>query len=715
MGGMVFGGIARERIQFNEQTLWLGSDATKDMGGYQPFGDLWFDLEIPSGNAVPADYRRELDLDAAVARVSYTLGGVPDRREAFASHPAGVLVVRLTASESGRLHCRLGLTDVRATPAAPLPAGLSSGANLAAPASAAAPRALAIAGALPNQLRYAAALRVIVEGGELIEGTEGGRVRGADAVTLFLAAATDFTRDFPRGERGPDPVATVRTRLDRAAAAPYANLLRDHLADHRALYRRVRLDLGPTSVSDQSIPRRLAAVKNGQPDPALAALLFHFGRYLLIASSRPGGLPANLQGLWNQDLKPAWFSGYTTNINVEMNYWPAETTALSECHQPLLDWIEHLAAVQKRSTDPRLKTAHGWIIYSTNNPFGGNTAWAIHQPGSAWLAQHFYEHFAFGRDRSFLERRAYPILRELSLYWADRLVAGPGDTLVTPDGWSPEHGPVLENGRLVLKEGDRTPHPGVSYDQQIVHDLFTHFLAAATELGLDAPLRARITEVRRRLLGPKVGRWGQLQEWMEDVDLPTDQHRHISHLFALHPGRQISPLRTPDLAAAARVTLDARGDRATGWSRAWKINFWARLHDGDRAESVLRSLLEPVAPTVRAGGSYPNLFGAHPPFQMDSNFGATAGIAEMLLQSHDRDAAGRPLIHLLPALPAAWADGAVTGLRARGGLEIDLSWRAGRLTAATLRARHGAIDAALRVGAETRPLRLAAGEQLVWP
>jgi alpha-L-fucosidase 2 len=273
----------------------------------------------------------------------------------------------------------------------------------------------------------------------------------------------------------------------------------------------------------------------------------------------------------------------------------------------------------------------------------------------------------------------------------------------------------MQDGQLVLKEGDRTPHPGVSYDQQIVWDLFANFLAASTELGRDAPLREKIADARSRLLGPKVGRWGQLQEWMEDVDSPTDTHRHVSHLFALHPGRQISPHRTPALAAAARVSLDARGDRATGWSRAWKVNFWARLHDGDRAESVVRGLLEPVAPGGRHGGSYPNLFGAHPPFQMDSNFGVTAGIAEMFLQSHDRDAAGRPLIHLLPALPAGWPAGSVTGLRARGCLEIDLAWRAGRLTAATLRALHAPIDAALRVGAETCPLRLAVGEQLVWP
>lgn len=694
MGGMVFGGVAREQVQFNEQTLWLGGDKTQDMGGYQPFGDLYLDFEHGAGAVT--NYRRELDLDRAVNRVTYTVGDVTYVREAFASHPAGIVAVRLSANQPRRIRVTVRLTDAHE--------GVIT----------AAADTVSSAGRLPNGLSYAAAARVVSEGGRIT--TTGGRVAVADAdtVTILLAAATDFARDFPQGRRGPEPVAAVAGKLRRAATIPYAALQQAHVADHQALFRRVRLDLGAGAISARPTDERLAANAKGPRDPALAALLFNYGRYLLIACSRPGGLPANLQGLWNANPKPAWFSGYTTNINVEMNYWPAEPTALPECHEPLFEWIEHLAAVQKRSTDPRLKTSTGWIIYSTNNPFGGNTGWAIHQPGSAWLAQHPFEHFAFTGDRLFLAERAYPLLRELTRYWADRLVPGAGGRLVTPDGWSPEHGPVKENGKIVLKEGDRAPHPGVSYDQQIVWDLFTNFIEASTVLGADPAMRAEITATRDKLLGPTVGRWGQIQEWMEDVDDPADHHRHVSHLFALHPGRQISPVATPDWAAAAKVSLNARGDGATGWSRAWKVNFWARLLDGDRAESILGGLLNLVPPTGRSGGSYPNLFGAHPPFQMDSNFGATAGIAEMLLQSHARDAAGVRVIHLLPALPAAWADGSVTGLRARGGCEVDLRWRGGRLVAATVRTLSGPATFVVRYGAETRPVSLESGKTYTW-
>ncbi|GAB2556916.1 glycoside hydrolase family 95 protein [Spirosoma aerophilum] len=674
MGGMLFGGIRSEHLQFNEQSLVTGT--TRKVGFYQPFGDVFVDLD----SAGPIrSYRRELNLQNAVHTVQYEANGVRFSRTAFASFPDQVQVLHFTADKAGQLTGTVRLTDAHQAPLR-----VEDGKLIAT-------------GTLENGMAYEAQVRVLATGGNVSATAAGIHVEKATALTVLLTAGTSFVNDESRNFSGPHPHDMLSRRLAKAASQSVNQLKKAHLRDYQSLFGRVSLQLGPPGLAvPPPIPDRLAAYAQGKNDPALEALLFQFGRYLLISSSRPGGLPANLQGLWNNELKPPWYSQYTTNINVEMNYWLAEQTNLAECHMPLLDWIENLARVQKKSTDPARKTDTGWVIYSTNNSMGGPSTWRIHRPGSAWLSQHLWEHYAFGGNRLFLKERAYPMLKELTAYWAGHLVAGPNGKLISPDGWSPEHAPGL-------KEGDITAYPGASYDQQIVYDLFTNYVEAARTLGVDTEYAAKIEALRSQLLGPQVGQWGQLQEWMEDVDDPRDDHRHNSHMFAVHPGRQISPRLTPEWAKAAFVSLRARGDKSTGWSSAWKINLYARLHDANWAHTLVRRLLRPVDPKQTSfsydGGSYPNLFGAHPPFQIDSNFGYTAGITEMLLQSQLGE------LDLLPALPAAWAEGSVTGLRARGGLTVDICWWAGKLMYAVLTAiRTGTYT--LRTGNQVKQVHL---------
>lgn len=718
MGAMVFGQVNKERIQFNEQTLWTGVSASQKitghntgdgaMGDYQPFGDVL--LDFPASSEPVSAYRRELDLRTAVATTRYKVGDTTFTREVFASHPDRVVVVRLTTDRPSALTFDVSLRDVPRRQLAPVATSVDVEA-----------RELTFAGRLSrppgvpatdlrwNNMAYHATLRVMPEGGQVVASTSGAAlsVVGANAVTLLLAAATDYDLDPRKNFRGEAPAPKVAAALQRAAQKSFADLLAGHVADHQALYGRVALDLGDHARDAVPTHQRLKDYKAGATDRSLEALLFHYGRYLSIASVRPGGLPANLQGLWNDNPAPAWYSGYTHNTNVQMNNWLNETANLTECVEPLFDWIENIELSTRLNPDPRLRTELGWVMYSTHNPVGGNSGWAFHRPGSAWLSQHFWEHYAFGGDQEFLRTRAYPQLRELTRMWDARLVEGPNGKLITPDGWSPEHGPVRSpEGKITIKEGDRTPHPGVSYDQQIVWDLFTNFLQASADLDLDPELRARITERRSRLLGPQVGRWGQIQEWMEDVDDPKHEYRHFGHLYALHPGRQITPHATPEFARAAKVTLDARSDGNVGWSRAWKILFRARLHDGDAATRVIRSTLEYVPANVRGSGTYANLFGAGPPFQIDANFGYTAGIVELLLQSHEQTGDGVWILDLLPALPKAWPSGSVKGLRARGGFTVDLDWREGRLVSAKI-SSHLGRPAVLRVGAETHPLNLA--------
>jgi len=693
MGAMLFGGTDLERIQFNEISLWGGdrmprleNKEEEDMGYYQAFGDLF--IRLGHDPAEVSNYRRQLDIDSAIHSVEYDYQGVHYVQTAFASHPAKAIIVHLSADKPASYNGRVWLTDMH-------------GADIGL-----ADNRFQAVGKVPS-FEYEAQLQVLSQGGKLERATPQNAWKSpmaplglgfseCDSLTLVLSAGTNFAQDFSKEWLGEHPHARVTRHVDAAAGMSVDELLAEHVADYQSLFRRFSINVGQTApelAARSTLERLEAYTLEKASDPELEALFCQFGRYLLISCSRPGGLPANLQGVWNHSNEPAWAGDYHSNINLEMNYWPVETANIAECHVSFIDYVESIRETSALNTRLHYGDVRGWTVQTMNNACGISW-WKWNPPGSAWYAQHLWEHYAFGRDKDYLRNTAYPILKEVCHFWEDHLKRRPDGTLVTPDGWSPEQG----------KYG---PEEGVTYDQEIIYDLFTNTIEAADELDDDKEFRDHIAAMRDDLLKPAIGRWGQLKEWEEDRDDPNDKHRHVSHLFALFPGRQISMALTPELAEAARVSLNARGDASTGWSRAWKINFWARLGDGNRAHKVLRGLINLVGETRTiygdsGGGVYSNLLCSHPPFQIDGNLGATAGYCEMLVQSHANQ------IQLLPALPDEWATGSIKGLCARGGFEVDMNWKDGRLTKAVIHSKSG-LPCRVVYGGRTWELETTAG------
>ena len=649
LGAMIFGGVEKERIQFNEDSLWVGDE--KDTGAYQAFGDIYIEMDHQSAER----YRRELDISRAVHTITYENNGVAYKREYFSSNPAGVMVFHFTADRKAAYTATISLTDMHKAMIS------ADGNKITASGSLKGYKYRKSKDEYDIALDYESQLMVLSRGGSMsvVDGRQI-KLDKVDSFTILLAADTDYINRRDKGWKGEHPHKRIAARLDAASRKDVEDLLSEHVGDYQSLFNRFALEIGAAPADRLSLPTdaRLAAYKESKGDPGLERLLFLYARYLMISCSRPGCLPANLQGLWNSSNNPPWRCDYHSDVNVQMNYWFVDQVNLSECFLPLAEWVEVIRPVRRDETKAAFNR-RGWICHAENGLFGGST-WKWSKGDAAWIAQNIYDHYRFTLDEQYLRTRAYPLLKELCEYWQDELKELGDGTLVSPNGFSPEHGPNED---------------GVSFDQQLVWDVFTSYIEASEVLGRDENFRKDVASMKEHLLGPKIGKWGQLQEWMVDRDDPKDKHRHLSHMIAVHPGRQISPLTTPKLAEAARVSMNARGDGATGWSKAWKINIWARLHDSDRAYKLLSEMLQ--------NNIFNNLYDAHPPFQIDGNFGYASGICEMLLQSHMGE------IHILPALPQAWPDGHVKGIKARGGFVVDIYWEKGAMAKAVVRSAKG--------------------------
>ena len=726
IGAMVFGGAEHERLQINESTLWGGGPRDYTAPGastrleeirqliftgrvaeaeklseammgrpkllmpYQPFCDVRLDFP---GHDQATSYSRQLRLDGAMVDTSYTIGPTTFRREVFASYPDQVLIVRLTASRAGQLSFSVAMDS-------PQP-----GTRVESPAR----DTLELTGQVqPRQnparswtgswdqpgMRFAALVKVLVEGGSVRNAGGHLEVSAADAATIVFSNATSF-RSF-RDISG-DALGNAKEFVVRASARSFDELRRRHVEDFGRLFSRVQLRLGDSS-SSETTDRRIKGFADNE-DPDLLALYFEFGRYLLISSSRPGGQPANLQGIWNEDLLPAWSSKWTTNINLEMNYWLADAGDLWETQQPLWQMIRDL-----RETGAETARAHygakGWVLHHNTDLWRATTpvdgAWGLWPMGQAWLANQMWEHYEFSNDRGFLRRDAYPAMKEAAQFVLDTLVPAPAGLrfagrLVTNPSTSPENQYVLDGKRAHLTYG-------ATMDIELVRELLENCARAAEDLGVDSGFRAELRRTVERLPPLQIGTRGQLQEWIEDYPEAEPAHRHVSHLYALYPGNAITLERTPDLAAAARTSLELRGDGGTGWAAAWKVALWARLGDAEHAYDNVKFLM--------TKSTLPNMFDLHPPFQIDGNLGATAGVTEMLVQSTATS------IRILPALPRQWPNGSLKGVRARGGAQVDVTWKDGRLT--ELRIRSGqAKTYTVAYGERMATVRLEPGTAVV--